>query len=371
VPWGGDPDALEDLARSHAAVAVTEDVLARHITRPLVTRYRRRHKTVFVGIGVGKADTIAHHDIDVVVNSTWISASRYGETILWDGAQLRRFPAKDKAEVRSRYRVAIARSGLNVDAILGDDKRELTALAIWSWRQLEESMVTRKRRTTAEDIDNTGEGVEDPNVEIDPSDPQNRLQGHGSSPVPVVRRETVPLPILALSEQTEYEEDAAGNKVDTGRTQAVLGIDTRASLRQCDSCYISGRCPGYEPAHTCAYDIPLEIRTKDQLVASMRAMLEIQGQRVLFARMAEELDGGFPTPVVSDELDRFLALVAKVKDITDNRDTLKLSLEAKGEVGVISRIFGAHAGEQARQLPAGGLDADQTDVLLGELIDER
>ena len=38
-------------------------------------------------------------------------------------------------------------------------------------------------------------------------------------------------------------------------------------LRECNSCYLSSRCPQFEENDTCAFSLPIEIKTKDQLQA--------------------------------------------------------------------------------------------------------
>ena len=68
-------------------------------------------------------------------------------------------------------------------------------------------------------------------------------------------------------------------------------------------------------------------------------------------------------------MDRVFTLVEKMRSISDNREMVSLRVEASGSSGVLSRLFGAKAGEQARQLPNGGLDSSQTDSLYADIID--
>ena len=140
-------------------------------------------------------------------------------------------------------------------------------------------------------------------------------------------------------------------------------------LRQCDSCYLASRCPGFKEHTECAYRLPVEIRTKDQLQAAMRAMLEMQVSRVMFARFAEEIEGQGLNPDVSKELDRVFALVEKFKDISDNRDMVRFEVEARGSAGVLSRLFGSRVGDQAKALPNGGLSEAGTNRLYEDFID--
>lgn len=140
-------------------------------------------------------------------------------------------------------------------------------------------------------------------------------------------------------------------------------------LRQCNSCYLSSRCPAFSEHSECAYKLPIEIRTKDQLQAALRALIEMQVGRVLFARFAEELEGQGLDPALSAEMDRVFNLVEKFSNISDTRDMVRLQVEARGNAGVLSRIFGQKAGEVSRQLPSGGLDAASTNSFYDGVID--
>jgi hypothetical protein len=88
----------------------------------------------------------------------------------------------------------------------------------------------------------------------------------------------------------------------------------------------------------------------------------------LFARFAEELEGQGLDPALSSEMDRLFSLVDKFKNISDNRDLLHIQVEARGNAGVLSRLFGQKAGEISRQLPGGGLDASLTDQFISDVI---
>jgi hypothetical protein len=115
--------------------------------------------------------------------------------------------------------------------------------------------------------------------------------------------------------------------------------------------------------------LPVDIKTKDQLNAVLQAMIEMQTSRVLFARFAEELEGQGLDPALSSEMDRLFSLIDKFKNISDTRDLMRIEVEARGNAGVLSRLFGQKAGETARQLPGGGMDVNQTDKFIQSVID--
>ena len=134
-------------------------------------------------------------------------------------------------------------------------------------------------------------------------------------------------------EQGEYTE-IAPNVVNTLTTQASI-------LRQCDNCYLASRCPAFVEHSECGFELPVEIKTKDQLNAAMRVMIEMQVSRVLFSRFAEELEGQGLDPALSSEMDRLFNLIDKMKTVNESREMLSISMETRGNSGVLSRLFGA------------------------------
>jgi hypothetical protein len=131
-------------------------------------------------------------------------------------------------------------------------------------------------------------------------------------------------------------------------------------------------CPAYDPGHECAYELPVQIRTKDQLGATLQTVLEMQFQRAMFARFAEEAQGGHTDAAASEEFDRLFRLSEKFKDIMDDTSKFSVSIEASGnaaEGGALTRIFGKETGEQARTLEE-PIDADAfvSKAIEGELV---
>jgi hypothetical protein len=180
--------------------------------------------------------------------------------------------------------------------------------------------------------------------------------------LPVIGIEhTTPEIAKTLTGEEEYEEFGI-EKTPVLQYQSTL-------FRQCNSCYLSARCPAFRENAECGFKLPVEIKTKDQLQAALRALLEMQVGRVLFARFAEELEGQGLDPNLSNEVDRLFNLVEKFKDISDTRDMVRLEVEARGSAGVLSRIFGQQVGEQSRQLSSGGLNANQTDRMYQDVLD--
>jgi hypothetical protein len=101
----------------------------------------------------------------------------------------------------------------------------------------------------------------------------------------------------------------------------------------------------------------------------MKALLEMQVGRVMFARFAEELEGQGLDSSLSTEIDRVFNLVEKMARISDNREMLRIEVETRGSSGVLSRLFGQKVGETSKMLPNGGLSEEATDALYADVID--
>jgi hypothetical protein len=90
--------------------------------------------------------------------------------------------------------------------------------------------------------------------------------------------------------------------------------------------------------------------------------------------MAEDMTGGYADPNLSGEIDRLQKLI-KVKTELE-QDSFSVKLEAKGnsaQAGMISRLFGRDAGEQAsaleRPIPADRMIEQGTGFIDAEIVD--
>lgn len=380
--WNDDKD-LERLAwlcQRHGRVAISDKA----ITPKTIGRIQTlgsRWGTRLLGF-TSKPDLIEKVNWDAVVVGSWTSAIRYGETQIWDGHGLRRYPAQQKESARRKHRADIIRLGLNVEAIMDDESSAVGELAIVSWRQWEthnfdpdssaydpspeddetefvvpkagDIATTTPLSTTPQNVDSRGSTIAIPPLE----------KRHESEKVllPVMGVETV----TSMGSQTVDNE---GESIEIAPEITSVIKYNADPMRQCNSCYLSSRCPQFKENSDCAFSLPIEIRTKDQLQAAMRALIEMQVGRVMFARFAEELEGQGLDPALSAEVDRVFNLVEKFKNIADNREMVRLEVEARGSAGVLSRLFGAKAGETARMLPGGGMGPEATNALYADIID--
>ena len=378
VPIWNDKEDLERLAwlcQKYGRVALSDKAIAAK-TIPRIKQLQQRWGTKMVAL-TSKVDSLDAVAWDAAVVGSWTSVIRYGETQVWDGHGLRRYPAQQKESSRKKHRADILRLGIDFGEVLEDSVSALGLLAIRSWQ------AWSGESEGYDPADWNGQGTpEDPETgEIVAIGGEDHSGGNPVSTIPNLAIGTVLkrheddrrlLPGIGIEQITslgEQIQDEQGEYTEIAPNVVNTLTSTETLLRQCDSCYLAARCPAFKEHSECGFKLPVEIRTKDQLNAAMRVMIEIQASRVLFARFAEELEGQGLDPALSAEMDRLFTLIDKMKTVNESREMLSISMETRGTSGVLSRLFGTKVGETARQLPGGGLNAEQTDQLYGEVVD--
>jgi hypothetical protein len=93
----------------------------------------------------------------------------------------------------------------------------------------------------------------------------------------------------------------------------------------------------------------------------------MQGQRVAFMRFAEEMNGGYADPNVSQEIDRLFKLVKSVKELEENKEFIQITASRQSSGGVLSAIFGDKA-QALREMPQ-PLTEDQTTRIINESLE--
>lgn len=311
----------------------------------------------FHGIACAKPDNLRQVALSTASSLSWLSPMMRGETIVWNGTKLVRYQKKQKDQARPRYKAIIEKAGLDYEKIINDDSNEVTRLAIWSYLQLENALDKRSGKK----LSDNSEFKDDPgSAETGSTTPDNS---------PVLSRKVLSergpddrhiLPVFGVKNKTVVEKDDDGR--DTVRDVPVLS-STSASLRQCDTCFVAANCPAFKPSNSCAFNLPVEIKTKDQLKGLLNAVVEMQGARVAFARFAEELNGGYPDPNTGQEIDRLFKLVGQMKELEENKEFIRITAERQTSGGVLSALFGDKA-NILRELPNGGIDEATSSKIL-------
>jgi len=369
--------ALQRLAETYEVVAIPEETISAQTT--LSARVRalmQLHHTSFHAIGCAAPDNLRSIPFESASSMAWLAPQMRGETIVWDGNRLMKYPKAQKEQARKRHRNTYVQAGFDPDLIAQDDYNEVIASTIWSYLRLESSVSDRRggdRPFTV--IDG---GADSPDIAANSEDgPPSEIAEHPSSvvdkrhtemrnvPTPREPLERTHLPTMTLTTTTISEQGEHG-PVLRDITVPSLG---QATLRQCDTCFVAAQCPAMKSGSECAFHLPLEVRTKDQLKGLLQAIIEMQGQRIAFARFTEELNGGYPDPNVSSEMDRLFKLVKQLKELEDNREFIKITAERHAGGGVLSALCGDRAQAAAPALPHGGLDVDQTNTIISRSLD--
>lgn len=338
--------------------AIEDAVWLTRLTKQLSTADGTR----FHAMGTARPDNLRQITVETASTLSWLSPMTRGETIVWDGTRLVRYPKSMKDQARPRHKAVYEKAGLDFDKIVSDDVQEVCKLAVWSFDQLE-------TRLTVMSGSNIYDSFEDPagdDYEENLPALSDRLGSEMRKIEPRNPAEMVNLPVFGFDRKTIIEKDEAGNDV----LKDVPVVQTRdGSLRQCDTCFVAANCPAFKPQNTCAFKLPVEVKTKEQLKSLINAIIEMQGQRVAFMRFAEEMNGGYADPNVSQEIDRLFKLIKTTKELDDSREFIRMTVERQGSAGVLSQIFGEKA-QMLRELPNGGLSEDQTTEVIKGAIEE-
>jgi hypothetical protein len=345
--WGIDD--LDRLAQRYKRVGVAQtDLDGRNLT-PVLNEITRKYGTLLHGVAMTKPTEMAAVNWDSVASTSWLSPSQYGDTIVWTGRELKRYPKKYKDQARKRHRTLFIEAGFDAERIEAGDNDEVLRFTLWSWQQLAAS-VSGNGPVPADPVTTSPSGLLSGFSQMGGgevgTEGTETLNG-GSTAMVRKERPRINLPVMGVVQEKEAYTDLDG--MNKERDIPLVALRSH-SQRVCSSCFLSTKCPAYDPATNCAYDIPIQIKTRPQMQALQNSLIEMQGQRVMFMKMAEDLTGGYADPNLSGELDRLQKMI-KVKTELE-QDSFSIKVEAKGnaQAGMFSRIFGREAGETASAL---------------------
>lgn len=368
---------LKELSEQFQNVAIPNEEIESVTNLAGITRaYERQYGTRYHALGCAKPDNLRQIPFATASTLSWLSPMRRGETIIWDGTKLVRYPKKMKDQARPRYKAIVEGAGLDYSEFVKDSTLEATRVAVWSYLQLEKSM--DKKRPDLHIIEGGKESEISDNSETPlmsglmelmgvPSD-NSGVEGRKverSGVVPRDPEEMRNLPVFGFNTKTVVETDENGRDV----LKDVPVIQTQSgSIRQCNTCFVAANCPAFKPDNSCAFNLPVEVKTKEQLKALLTAIIEMQGQRVAFMRFAEEMNGGYADPNVSQEIDRLFKLVNQVKEMESNKEFIQITAQRQSAGGVLSAIFGDRA-QALKELPE-ALKEDTVTKIISESIED-
>jgi len=336
--WGANDGlpVLYDLSERFGRVGVLQTTIGGRDLVPTLNSLASRGVKLH-GLSMTKPDIMAAVPWESVASTSWLSPSQFGDTIVWSHNQLKRYPKKMKDQARKKERSTFMSNGFDVEKIERDDSTELLRLSVWSWSQ-QVAAINRKTTTgvTAPVILQDMENSEFSDDEV--GGVLERAQKRVPTARPRDPSEKKVIPFLDF----DFDKEKRKNP-DTGEYEDVdvPKVKIRSeSMRICDTCFLAAKCPMFEAGSTCAYDIPITIRTKEQMTALMDSMVEMQAQRVLFMKMAEDAEGGYADPNLSSEIDRLGNLMKKKHDMEQEGFSLTVTAKQSGQISMVDRIFG-------------------------------
>lgn len=369
---------LVDLTNEYQEIAVPGAEVLSNTAHQISGHMRSataRNGILFHGLGVSSPESLIQTPLATASTLSWTQGMRNGETIVWDGTRLVRYPARMKDQARPRYKSVIEQAGLDYDAILADDNKEVTRLAIWSYQQLEKDMDKKKPGNNPFTVIEGGGDVTNSddfelelsgNTDVDVTNRRSSVERLGNpAPEPRKASERAYLPSMKVSTKQIVERLEDGTEV---LRDAPIIESSSTSLRQCNTCFVAANCPAFKPDSECAFSLPVEIKTKEQLVSLLNAMIEMQASRVAFARFGEELNGGYPDPNVSQEVDRLFKMVERLKKMEENGDYTKLVIERRSSAGALSSIFGDRV--QMLKEQQAQITATASDTIIQQILED-
>lgn len=375
-------DSLTSLAARYENIALPYGTIEAVTTLAGRTQnLTQQYGTVWHALQCAKPDNLRSLRLATASTLSWLSPMRRGETILWDGNRIQRYPKKMKDQARMRAQRIAPQAGLDVELIKADDNKEVARLAIWSYQQLENSMERRPPFTVipggeetdpllvdnSEDMDNPGDMELGPHyVDNNLESMRNELEAQ-TAPKVVARnpQEMMTLPVMSFADREIVDKDEDGR--DVIKTIPVAQ-SSNVSLRQCNTCFVAATCPAFKPNNTCAFSLPVEIKTKDQFKALLTTVIEMQASRVAFAKFTEDLNGGYPDINVSNEIDRLFKLSKTLADLDSNREFIRITAERQSAGGVLSAIFGDKA-SALRELENGPVGEGESSKIISGLLE--
>ena len=376
---------LQRWAAEYTNIAIPSEAIESVTSLAGITRgLASKHQVAFHALATAKPDNLRQVPFSSASTLSWLSPMRRGETIVWDGTKLVRYPKKMKAQARTRYKSVVEKAGLDFDKFISDDTLEATKVAIWSFQQLEATMDKDKPKLSA--IQGGRKTPENPFVSDNSDDTlytglmdfmggasnNSAVEVRKPEATEVVRRdpqEVQNLPVFGYQMKNIVDQDEDGNDI---LRQVAVTQSTGASLRQCNTCFVASNCPAFKPDNECAFNLPVEVKTQEQLKSLLTSIIEMQASRVAFMRYAEELNSGYVDPNTSQEIDRLFKLVANVKDLESNKESIRIDVERRSSGGVLSAIFGdrVQAMQEMEQPPQPMMSEEQTTTIIRQSIEE-
>lgn len=353
-------DKYPHVLLSREAISIIREAMSHDNTEDPLLALSSEYGTVFHATGMHRAKQ-NHYNFATVATAMWQAPRRFGQPVIWDSRKLTRSNADVADEVLNKHYARIKAYGLDADAIIGGDRREGMKLAIISMLEYQKACERTPGLAASIPIELTPAPSSEPEVPAPPTEVSDSSEGSDTAePTGNV------ISILGGSDPTtrntgiESAQDRKGYfpflgkevmstvvPTETGSVVEEVPLVTSGGegVRNCNICVLSRQCPAYEPDAECKFGMPVELRTRDQLMAVLRTAMEIQSSRVFFSRFQEELSGGALDEQTSKEIDRLFKLATQLKSMDEVKESVSVTVERKSSAGVLSALFGKAASD--------------------------
>lgn len=297
------------------------------------------------GVAITGPEDLRRMPFATVSSTSWISPTRYGDTQVWAGGRFHWYPAASGDVARRRHAVDFTAAGCDAEKIAEGDRSEVSKYTVWAWQQYESDMAAKRdlaaSRPGEAQIVDIRRFVDHTEGRGEPDDVVTQSPGVPRTAALVKRDQKIAFPALRFGTQQVV------NPQDGDPSTVVVPGFGESNLRRCNSCYLSAKCVAFTEDAECAYHMPIEIRTKEQLLASLTSLLEMQFARIAFSRAGEEADGGPADEIVSKEIGAYFRMVKAMKDIQSDTSFLRIEVTGPAQPGVMSAMFSRYFGPDA------------------------
>lgn len=279
-------EELERLCSQYDIVGIPTVSLGDKSLVPMLNNFVSRYKVRLHGVAITGRKLLREVRWDSVASTSWISPSRFGDTIIWVGNELKRYPRAYKDNARNKHGAYLEHNGFDLDKIQADDSHEILRLSLWSWLKYSENLERVTKRAGNESSNFAETGIS--GVDNLPSDRRN---------------DNLVSTALAIPETSAFE-------------LALRGQTTEA-------------------------------KTTEQRKVLLSALIDMQGQRVLTLKKNEDAEG-LADINLSVEADRLARYIKQQSEMEKQSFSLKIEASAPAGEGFMSSIFGSAAGEKLR-----------------------
>jgi len=245
------------------------------------------------GFAMTNKDVFRNLTFYSVDSTSWMMGAQYGVTYVFSGDELKT-KDPDHKSVRANYEDWCEKHSIDYAALMDDSSGAVNQFNASMWVEYQNLVITPMHRNDAS--------------------------------------------VIAAGERKE---------IKAVQRPEVRGKDQTAEFGyHCNTCYIADKCPFYKKDSTCS--IPFkkaalkaqgEHAGKFSIEKALNAVVEQTYERLQFALVAEKAKGGLVNPDISKEIDRFVHVCQKVREILNPQDSIEI--KAKGN-GIISQLFGGY-----------------------------